>query len=328
MKRVAARQRPQRLPALVLAEAHVTLRSLRVDAVRGPSIARGAARVGAAGAIGVAGGARGKRVNLLPRRRPLAAVAEHPRAAVSRALQPGVKLAEHRRHRLGEEGDAGSKRLGRRRAGFVHVVPSRAIRGRIRGIVRGVGAAVVQSVDAELARHALDRVAERVAGRSRPGARTGRRNASGGGGGGDAAAAKTRGGMRANLRVVVVVKIVGWPIGRVPRAIGRRGIGRVALGAGERERAGGGGARRRRGGRRSAAPHVVVHPRQRGESGPGPLGRGGRLLLPRAGRRRGDREEAGDACGNPRGSAVGPAACDRQRVARRRGRVPASVHAR
>ena len=48
--------------------------------------------------------------------------------------------------------------------------------------------AVVQSVDAELARHALDRVAERVAGRSRPGARTGRRNASGGGGGGDAAA--------------------------------------------------------------------------------------------------------------------------------------------
>ena len=134
--------------------------------------------------------------------------------------------------------------------------------------------------------------------------------------------------MRANLRVVVVVKIVGWPIGRVPRAIGRRGIGRVALGAGERERAGGGGARRRRGGRRSAAPHVVVHPRQRGESGPGPLGRGGRLLLPRAGRRRGDREEAGDAGGNPRGSAVGPAACDRQRVARRRGRVTASVDAR
>ena len=129
--------------------------------------------------------------------------------------------------------------------------------------------------------------------------------------------------MRTNPRVVVVV----WPIGRVPRAIGRRGIGRVALGGGERERAGGGGARRRRGGRSSAAPHVVVHPRQRRESGPGLLGRGGRLLLPRAGRRRGDREEAGDAGGNPRGSAVGPAACDRQRVARRRGRVPASVDA-
>mmetsp|Transcript_11828 Transcript_11828/g.49688 ORF Transcript_11828/g.49688 Transcript_11828/m.49688 type:complete len:361 (+) Transcript_11828:838-1920(+) len=186
VKRVAARQRPQRLPALVLAEAHVTLRSLLVDAVRGPSIGARGARVGAAGAIGVAGGARGKRVNLLPCRRTFSTVAEHPRR-VPRATQPGVELAEHRRHRLGEEGDAGSKRLGRRRAGFVHVVPRRAIRGGILGIVRSVvGAAAVGRIDAELARHALDRVAERVAGRTRPGTRTGRGNGSGGGGGGGA----------------------------------------------------------------------------------------------------------------------------------------------
>ena len=57
VKRVAARQRPQRLPALVLAEAHVTLRSLRVGSV-GDLIAGGGRRVRAAGAIGVAGGAR------------------------------------------------------------------------------------------------------------------------------------------------------------------------------------------------------------------------------------------------------------------------------